>query len=54
MLIVFGEYEIPRFKRLKQQQYYEMMQSVSEGELRYLASYGEFMKSVMDGLQEQA
>ena len=51
MTVVFGGYEIARFKNLKQKQYYEMMQYVSENELRYLASYGEFMKSIMDGLQ---
>lgn len=51
MAVVFGISEIDRFKKLKQKQYYDMMQSVSENELKYLASYGEFMKSIMDGLQ---
>ena len=47
---VLGSVEIPQFKREKQQQYYEMMETVSDRELAFLASYGEFMKSVMDGL----
>lgn len=43
--------ELPTFKREKQLQYYRMMYEVSENELKYLSSYGEFMKSVMQGLQ---
>jgi hypothetical protein len=33
-------------------QYYRMMYAVSEAEMRYLASYGEFMKSVMEALNK--
>jgi hypothetical protein len=50
--LIFGLVELPTFKREKQMQYYRMMYEVSEGELRYLSSYGEFMKSVMQGLQK--
>lgn len=42
--------EIPIFKKNKQRQYYEILKSTSERELEYLSSYGEFMKSVMEGL----
>lgn len=44
--------EIPTFKQTKQKQYYEILNLTSERELEYLAAYGEFMKSVMEGLEK--
>lgn len=44
--------EIPSFKHNKQRQYYEILNTTSERELEYLAAYGEFMKSVMEGLEK--
>jgi hypothetical protein len=52
LTIIFGLQEMPIFKRQKQLQYYQMMYEVSENELRYLATYGEFMKSIMQGLKK--
>lgn len=50
MNVIIGTKEIPRFRKLKQYKYYDMMNKVSEKQLRYLGSYGEFMKVVMEGL----
>ena len=42
--------EIPKFKFNKQKQYYDLLSVTSDQELTYLAAYGTFMKSVMEGL----
>ena len=51
MMVILGTLEIPAFKREKQLQYYRMMYTVSEHELKYLGSYGELMQSVMASLK---
>jgi hypothetical protein len=50
LTLVLGLADLPTFKKKKQLQYYKMMWEVSENELKYLATYGEFMKSIMQGL----
>jgi hypothetical protein len=50
MNLIIGVIQIPTFRKLKQYKYYEMMNKVSEKELKYLGTYGEFMKVVMEGL----
>lgn len=48
--IIFGKVELPIFKKNKQTQYYRMMYEISENEIKYMAAYGEFMKSVLQGI----
>lgn len=48
--VIFGLNQMVKFKRRKQLQYYKMMYDVSENELKYLSTYGEFMKSIMQAL----
>ena len=43
---------IPKFKLAKQKQYYELLSTTADRELNYLASYGTFMKSIMEGLNK--
>lgn len=50
--ICFGKAELPVFRKNKQLQYYRMMYEISEHEIKYLATYGEFMKSVLQGLSK--
>ena len=52
LTIIFGRVEIPVFKRYKQIQYYRMMYEISENEIKYMAAYGELMKSVLQGLKK--
>ena len=52
LTVILGRVEIPSFKRNKQIQYYRMMYEISENELKYLATYGELMKSVLQGLNK--
>lgn len=48
--IIWGCVEVPVFKRNKQLQYYRMMYEISENEMKYMNAYGEFMKSILQGL----
>lgn len=50
VLAAFTLSELPSFKKHKQLQYYTMMEHLSQNELRYLSAYGEFMRSIMEGL----
>ena len=37
---------------MKQQQYYQNLSDIGKRELEFLGSYGDLMKSVMDGLNK--
>jgi predicted esterase YcpF (UPF0227 family) len=49
---IVSSVEIPEFKRIKQKQYYDLLSKTSDQELNFLAAYGTFMKSIMEGLNK--